>query len=319
LQFARGKSAINCDWLDLAFTNLAFERDPVKLVKLTLALTVVAILLLLGLMWQYVPESKAPIVSVPSVPAANTQAEQSTRTSAAEKPRPVHAHEMPEGLDFDSPNDFRQQAHWFEAPVRDAAGLFTKQNTAMQIDASCAGRAELKHSSLEDAVQASLGVDVREAAPDNILVEEIAQFWQAEGKFFQISGRWDRDMPARYAMHHFSADDAAFSSNVKHLPLPNTPQLAAPTTAVDVQTLGEYFDELMLSLQKKGAQIGSRLVHAMPDAGDEAQDLKLNNGRIVSWMFGHGRCQRRTTGDAYCRCVADSTLPSTEEPFRVND
>jgi hypothetical protein len=291
----------------------------VKWLKLALALTVVAIALLLGLMWQYVPNTPAAAAPTPLENAAAPVEHSSIGSPEVARSSSDHAHAALESLDFSSPDDFRQQAHWFEASNRDANGLFPKQRTPLQVDASCLGRAELNHASLEEAVQASIGVDVREAAPDNILIEEIAQFWKADGKFYQISGRWDRDMPARYAMHHFSAADAAFSVDVKNLPLPDLENESAPNIAVDVQSLAEYVDALMIRVQAQGGVVGSRLVHAMPDASNETQDLKLNNGRIVSWMFGHGRCQRRTTGDAYCRCVADSTHPSTQEPFRVND
>jgi hypothetical protein len=259
-------------------------------------------------------QSLNPPASVAAVPSEHVDSHAATTDE--------HTHEVPEGLDFQSPDDFRQQAHWFEAPNLGADGLFPVKQTPMQIDASCAGRSELSHVSLEAALQANLGIDPREPTPDNVLVEEIAQFWQLSGQYFQISGRWDRDMPPRYVIHHFSASDPQFSENVKNLPLPSAQEFVAPQGGLDLQSLGEYFERTIQDAKSAGASIGSRLVHAMPSPGDEAQDLKLNNGRVVSWMFGHGRCQLRTTGDAYCRCVSKSEVQpkSTEqEPFRVND
>jgi hypothetical protein len=297
------------------FSGLASAKWAIRVIVLS---TVAA-----WLLWMWAPVKHNP----------PTQAAESTDASAGFAPvaeRDVHAqsinvehsHEAPEGLDFQSPDDFRQQAHWFETPNLGADGLFPIKQTPLQIDESCAGRTELSHASLEAALQANLGVDPREPAPDNILVEEIAQFWQLSGQYFQISGRWDRDMPPRYAIHHFSASDPQFSENVKNLPLPSAQEFVAPQSDLDLQSLSEYFGRVITDAQSAGALIGSRLVHAMPSPGDEAQDLKLNNGRVVSWMFGHGRCQLRTTGDAYCRCVSKSEVQpkSTEqEPFRVND
>ncbi len=259
------------------------------------------------------PSARSPTPSVIVSPDS-----QSHRTSAEHD----HSHHAPEALDFHSPEDFRQRDFWFVAPTI-VDGKFPARATPMEIDASCDNRQELNAPSLEQAVQQMLALDVREVTPETILLEEIAQFWQFGNQYFQLSGRWDKEIPARYTLSHFVSDDATFSQNVRQLALPSNESLAAPTPPTDVISLGQYIDAVLQDAIAKGAQAGSRLVHAMPEAGNETHDLKLNNGQIVSWMFGSGRCQRRTSGDAYCRCISnDPTHSATavpEEPTRVTD
>lgn len=233
-----------------------------------------------------------------------------------------HTHEVPIALNFSNDTDFRQQQHWYDAAQLDAEGRYLPRATPIQLDQSCAHYKELNHRTLESAIQAELGLTLTVPTPDDVLIEEIAQFWQHDGFYFQISGRWDKDIPASYQANYFRSSSADFRSNVEHLPLPATATRPAPAGALDVIALGKYIDDVLAQAQKLGAKPGARLIHALPSGGDDTQDLKLNNGRVVSWMFGPGRCQLRTTGDAYCRCVADPNNPHEtldKESYRVID
>ena len=270
------------------------------------------------------------LVSGPSISANKADAQENLsedvaptppQASAQVQPEHAHSHEIPEELDFSSDTDFRQREHWYEPASVDAEGNYLERATPMQLDASCANRPELAHATLESAIQAELGLSLKQATPDDVLVEEIAQFWQHDGQYFQISGRWDKDIPASYRVNHFKSRTADFSSDVEHLQLPGDANGFTPPDVFDVLTLGRYIDDVLAQAQQRGASPGARLVHLLPSGGDETLDLKLNNGRVVSWMFGNGRCQLRTTGDAYCRCAAVSHPPHTEnkEPYRVID
>jgi len=215
----------------------------------------------------------------------------------------THTHDVPLALRFRSDDDFKQNQHWFEAGQVLANGHFQASLTPLVLDQSCGSEAKLQHASLEAAILQQLGFDVSQATPEDILVEDFAQFWQQDGRFFKLGGRWDSRMPAMYEVNYFSAADAEFALDVQNLPPP-----MALTGSLDIVSLGEYLDRVLLQAVQAGALRGARLVHARPDAQGPAHDLKLNNGRPISWAFGTGRCQRRNSGSAFCKCAVGPEL-----------
>jgi hypothetical protein len=104
-----------------------------------------------------------------------------------------------------------------------------------------------------------------------------------------------------------------------------------------VLTLGEIMDRESDRAVAQGGTRGARFVQVFyPNASGQASEVKLHNGRPVSWVFGHGRCQLREQGDAYCRCIdahehshhnhshdqQSAGQPATkpkETPYRVHD
>jgi hypothetical protein len=225
---------------------------------------------------------------------------------AARSPH-VHSHDMPLALRFQNDDDFKQNQHWFEAGQVLSSGNFLSSMTPLVLDQSCQSHSALQHASLEAAISDQLGFDVSQATPDDILVEDIAQFWTQNGRFFKLGGRWDRRLPAMYEVNHFSAADAAFSVDVQNLPAP-----MALTGKLDIVSLGEYVDRVLQAIASSGGVRGARLVHARPNADGPAHDLKLNNGKPISWAFGTGRCQRRNSGSAFCKCAVGPALAAID-------
>ena len=221
----------------------------------------------------------------------------------------AHTHDVPLALRFRGDDDFKQNQHWFEAGQLQANGRFSASVTPLVLDQSCMSEARLQHASLEAAISQQLGFDVSQATPEDILVEDFAQFWQQDGRFFKLGGRWDRRMPAMYDVNYFSAAEAGFSLDVQNLPPP-----LALTGSLDIVSLGEYVDRVLLQAEQAGAVRGARLVQARPEAGGPAHDLKLNNGRPISWAFGTGRCQRRNSGSAFCKCAVGAELAAINHP-----
>jgi hypothetical protein len=293
--------------------NVNARRNQVKssVVKSKkILLTVLPLLLAAGAWLWFARSAENPAPIAPKSDAGAAVVEHEAHEHGAEKHE--HTHEIPEALDFSSSTDFRQREHWYEAAELAADGRYLARATPLELDASCVQRKELAHPTLEAAVNAELGITLQDVTPDDVLVEEIAQFWQQEGFYYQLSGRWNKDMPAAYELNHFRSRSADFSADVEHLPLPVDASGASPAGSIDVLSLGRYVDSVLALAQSQGASPGARLLHALPNAGDETFDLKLNNGRVVSWMFGSGRCQLRTTGAAYCRCVVSD--PQTQNP-----
>jgi hypothetical protein len=224
--------------------------------------------------------------------------------SAQVKDEHGHSHEVPEGLKFSSPDDYKLASHWFESSDR-TLNRFSISRTKLVVDKSCEGRSEMLHSSFEEALQREASYDVSEVTPSDVVVQDIAQFWKIGPTYYKMSGRWERDQPATYLVNLFSSSSPDFSRDLRVLPLPT-----GVAHQVDIMTLGDALDKEVIAAVAVGGERGSRLVHAFyPQAKtNETLEVRVNNGRPVSWMFGNGRCQRRITGDAYCKCVSDSDV-----------
>lgn len=272
--------------------------------------------------------SSHPISSAPTQSAAAKALAQAHALAArpANSSGGKHQHTIPAALNFESAEDFRQQDHWFEAGARTPAnaGKFLPSNTPLVIEASCQGRKELQYRNLEDALAEEAEFDIKQATPSDALVTGLTQFWRIGATYYQMNGRWDRDQPPTYRVTQFSASSADFSQDLRVLPLPD-----GVAAQVDVLTLGTALDrEAGRAVAADGESArGARLVQVFypSSINGETLDLRINNGRPVSWMFGNGRCQRRNNGDAYCRCLAPEAQDGhvvenkKEEKYRVRD
>jgi hypothetical protein len=249
----------------------------------------------------------------------------STRTNPSAAPRMIHAsHSLPAALQFESPQDFRLESHWFDPLPPNADGRFPTSSTPLKFDASCASVKETAHTTLEAAVLREAGFDPAQAAPMDVLVQDIAQFWKLGDTYYKLAGRWERDQPPTYRVHLFSAKNAAFAEPLRVMPLPEG---LAPQT--DLPTLSAALDREVTRAVEAGGARGARLTQVFyPNAkGNETHEVQLHNGRPVSWAFGHGRCLRRQQGDAYCRCIANPSREgdhaghnhNTKEEHRVKD
>jgi hypothetical protein len=243
----------------------------------------------------------------------NTDATEALAAVAAVRQPPetsqhaAHTHDVPLALRFQSDDDFKQNQHWFETGKIQSSGHFQASMTPLVLDKSCAANVHVQHASLEAAISEQLGFDVSQAVPEDILVEDFAQFWTQNGRYFKLGARWDRRLPALYEINFFSAADAAFASDVQNLPLP-----MAQTGKLDVISFGEFVERVLAQAEKSGAVRGARLVHARPNMQGPAHDLKLSNGRPVSWAFGTGRCQLRNSGSAFCKCAVGAELAAID-------
>jgi hypothetical protein len=209
-------------------------------------------------------------------------------------------HEVPSALNFSSADDYRQSAHWFDNAERSSDGKFVATHTPLVFDASCKTYKESKHTSFEAAIVREVEFDPTQSTPIDMQVQELAQFWRIGETFYKLTGRWERDQPATYRVNLFSASNANFENDLRVLPLPE-----GLVVQTDVITLSDAMDrEVDRAIAINGAR-GARLTQVFyPSAsGTQALEVSLHNGRPVSWMFGHGRCQLREAGDAYCRCI----------------
>jgi hypothetical protein len=191
-------------------------------------------------------------------------------------------HELPSSLNFSSAEDYRQSAHWFD------------------------------HANFETAIAREVEFDPTQATPADVQLQELAQFWRLGDTFYKLAGTWERDQPATYRVKLFAASSADFENNLRVMPLPE--ELPAQTDAI---TLGEAIDREVERAVAAGGTRGARLAQVFYPSASGAQTLevRLHNGRPVSWMFGHGRCQLREAGDAYCRCIA----PDSNEKNHTHD
>lgn len=256
--------------------------------------------------WHHRQQADGAIAVSPQAENAASRALAKVKAEASAPPklvRAAHTHTSKPELQFESPQDFRMEANWFKALSPNADGRFPTSNTPVKFDASCAGLRETSHTTLESAILKEAQFDPAQATPADALVQEIAQFWKLGDNYYKLAGRWERDQPATYRVHLFSAKNPDFSEPLRVMPLPEG--LGAQ---VDLMTLGEALDREVTRAVGAGGERGARLTQVFypSPSGNETYEVKLHNGQPVSWSFGHGRCQRKSDGDAYCRCVSSS-------------
>jgi hypothetical protein len=225
----------------------------------------------------------------------------------AEKKHHKHSHVISPTLQLEGAEYVEMQSRWFDAPTLATAQRFAATTTPLSVDPSCARRAEMQHPTLESAIRQSVGVDTTQAVPLDALAQQVSQFWQHDGWFYQMSATWEKDIPATYNLQHYRTQQADFQGAVERLPVTGA-------EALDALGMASRIDTALASAELRGAKRGARLVHLSlgGEEGDSLQDLKIINGRPVAWMFGHGHCRLRSDGTAHCRCI-DAATASKEQ------
>ena len=222
-----------------------------------------------------------------------------------------HSHLVSPALQLVGPEYLEMRDRWFEPPTFTNAQHFSPTTTPLVIDASCAHRAEMQRGSLEPTLESSIrrtvGIDTAQLIPLDALVQQVSQFWQHAGWFYQLSVRWEKDIPATYRIEYFRTRQADFQGVVERLSMPDSDPL-------DMLSAAAKLDETLTEAESRGAVQGARLVHLLlgGEEGDSMQDLKISNGRPIAWMFGNGHCRARNDGTAFCRCI-DPTTASKEQ------
>lgn len=233
--------------------------------------------------------------------AATHQVEQVGANVAKPKTR-KHSHMVSPALQLAGPEYLEMRDRWFEPPVMAGTQRFAATATPLSVDPSCARRAEMQHPTMESSIRSTIGVDTTQLIPLDALVQQASQFWQHAGWYYQLSARWEKDIPATYTMEHYRTRQADFQGVVERLPMANSEPMDALGMAAKI-------DETLADAESRGAIRGTRLAHLLigGEEGDALQDLKISNGRPIAWMFGYGHCRTKSDGTAFCRCVDPAT------------
>jgi hypothetical protein len=256
---------------------------------------IVVLALAIGLGWQYWSDRhhESHEAHDAASPAATNASHSHNHRGKAK-----HSHDISAALRLEGPEYIDIATRWFDPPVITKANQFVATSTPLNVDASCTRRGEMQYASLETSIRKSAGVDTTQPIPLDAIAQQVSQFWQHDGWFYQISAGWEKDIPAMYNLEYYRTRQADFQSGVERLPLANS-------TKLDALSMGERIDEIVAEAEAKGAKRGARMVQLLlgGSEGDSMQDLKIHNGRPVAWMFGYGHCRLRTDGKAYCKCV----------------
>lgn len=234
-------------------------------------------------------------------PSSNVAAQQKNLTKAK------HSHSVSPELELVGSEYVELSNSWFDKPKLAAAQQFVASNTPISVDKSCSKRAEMTYPTLENSIRNSLGVDTTQTVPLDALTQQVSQFWQHDGWYYQFSATWEKDIPATYTLEHYRTKQADFQSAVE--------RIAVKTSGVvDALAMAAKIEEVTAEAETRGAQRGARLVHMLLGGaeGDSLQDLKLSNGRPMAWMFGYGHCRLRADGTAFCKCVDPATATKEE-------
>ncbi len=218
-----------------------------------------------------------------------------------------HSHMVSPALQLAGPEYLEMHDRWFESPVMAGTQRFAATATPLSVDPSCARRAEMQHPTMESSIRSTIGVDTTQLIPLDALVQQVSQFWQHAGWYYQISARWEKDIPATYTLEHYRTRQADFQGVVERLPIANEP--------VDALSMAAKIDETLADAETRGAVRGARLVHLLigGEEGDTLQDLKISNGRPIAWMFGYGHCRTKNDGTAFCACVDPATASKEQK------
>jgi hypothetical protein len=219
-----------------------------------------------------------------------------------------HSHTISPALQLVGSEYLEMRDRWFESPVMAGTQRFAATATSLFVDPSCARRAEMQHPTLESSIRSTIGMDTTQSIPLDALVQQVSQFWQHAGWYYQLSARWEKDIPATYTMEHYRTRQADFQSVVERLPIANSEPM-------DALAMAARIDETIADAESRGAVRGARLVHLLigGEEGDALQDLKISDGRPIAWMFGYGHCRTKSDGTAFCRCVDPATASKEQK------
>ena len=220
---------------------------------------------------------------------------------------PKHSHGISAELELVGSEYVEMSSSWFAKPKLAASQQFVATNTPISVDKSCAKRAEMAYPSLENAIRNVQGIDTTQTVPLDALTQQVSQFWQQDGWYYQFSATWEKDIPATYSLEHYKTRNADFQSAVERIALKNPAN-------IDALTMAEKIEAVTIEAEARGATRGARLVHMLlgGSEGDSLQDLKLSNGRPLAWMFGYGHCRLRQDGTAFCKCLDPASATEDE-------
>jgi len=206
------------------------------------------------------------------------------------------------GLDTLLSNSWKSKRHWFDEPLLDAQQDFLQKDTPLQVNASCQSNMQVDPNlNFRENVLERYAEDVTKRDVSNTFFKSVAQFFQYDERFWQVTLIWDRDLPAIYRYEFFSSEKADFSNNVVAeqtvLNYPQHPDALASLAWLEAMT-SEY--------AQRGATIGARIVEQrVIDAKGKSHEWVAQNGQLVSWNFNSGICV--LDADGYVgRCVCDN-------------
>ena len=245
-----------------------------------------------------------------AVNAANTADLKASVNVAAQHnklTKPKHSHSVSPELELVGSEYVEMSSSWFDKPKLAAAQQFVASNTPITVDKSCAKRAEMSYPTLENSIRNSLGIDTTQTVPLDALTQQVSQFWQQDGWYYQYSATWEKDIPATYTLEHYKTKQADFQSGVERIAVKSA-------GVIDALAMAAKIEEMTTDAEARGAKRGARLVHMLLGGteGDSLQDLKLSNGKPLAWMFGYGHCRLRADGTAFCKCVDPATASKEE-------
>lgn len=221
--------------------------------------------------------------------------------------KPKHSHSVSPELELVGSEYVEMSSSWFDKPKLAAAQQFVASNTPITVDKSCAKRAEMSYPTLENSIRNSLGIDTTQTVPLDALTQQVSQFWQQDGWYYQFSATWEKDIPATYTLEHYKTKQADFQNGVERIAVKSA-------GVIDALAMAAKIEEMTTDAEARGAKRGARLVHMLlgGSEGDSLQDLKLSNGKPLAWMFGYGHCRLRADGTAFCKCVDPATASNEE-------
>ena len=285
--------------------NFIFSR------KIIYALGVVAIVFggiyFLALKSEKVGKSGTVPAAVNAANAGDLKASANVAAQHNKLTKPKHSHSVSPELELVGSEYVEMSSSWFDKPKLAAAQQFVASNTPITVDKSCAKRAEMSYPTLENSIRNSLGIDTTQTVPLDALTQQVSQFWQQDGWYYQFSATWEKDIPATYTLEHYKTKQADFQNGVE--------RIAVKTSGViDALAMAAKIEEMTTDAEARGAKRGARLVHMLLGGaeGDSLQDLKLSNGKPLAWMFGYGHCRLRADGTAFCKCVDPATASKEE-------
>jgi hypothetical protein len=279
--------------------------------KIIYALGAVAIVFggvyFLALKSEKITKSGLPQIAVNPANTGDVKASANVAAQHNKLTKPKHSHSVSPELELVGSEYVEMSNSWFDKPKLAAAQQFVASNTPITVDKSCAKRAEMAYPTLENSIRNSLGIDTTQTVPLDALTQQVSQFWQQDGWYYQYSATWEKDIPATYTLEHYKTRQADFQSGVERIAVKSA-------GVIDALAMAAKIEEMTTDAEARGAKRGARLVHMLLGGteGDSLQDLKLSNGKPLAWMFGYGHCRLRADGTAFCKCVDPATASKEE-------
>lgn len=167
--------------------------------------------------------------------------------------------------------------HWYDTPAKSV--LFSQKPMAFNTETCRLRMTSENIFNTRDFVDNRLK---QAKALSESFFSDYTQFWQYDGRYYQLTAVWDHDLPASYRIEFYRSVDKQMRHSIEQLSIADVDMQQA-----DALTVEYAFSDTVAAYKEKGALMGANIkVGLLHDSKQHAYEVTLLNGNPVI-IAGH--------------------------------